>query len=92
MVKKFLCVALCFMMLFALLPLQANAADLRTFEIKDLALPVDGASPSFTASIAQTDCKVKQVQWMDLWTDTFMTANDKFKKETDPDGNIHYYR
>ena len=77
-----------------MLPLQALAIDLHNvFEITGLSAPMDGATPDLDVEILQKDsCKVVSVRWMDLWTDSWISANDKFVYEKDEWGNERNYR
>lgn len=86
--------SLCFALaLLACLAMPVFAADaLATIQITGLTAPVEGATPDVSASVAQEECQVTAVRWMDLWTDTYISSSDRFKYEKDEDGNERNYR
>lgn len=90
--KRF--VSICFVILLLLsFATPVCAADaLTVVEITGLTLPVEGATPDMSASVLQEECRVTAVKWMDLWTDQYISASDRFIYEKDEYGNERYYR
>ena len=81
------------LVLVMILPVSVLAADaLNIVEITDLTLPVEGATPDMSFGVIQSECTVEKVLWMDLSTDTYMSASDTFVYEKDEYGNERNYR
>ena len=77
---------LSFVIAICLLPINVQASTIMVLDVKDIALPVVGEKPDFSAELKSLSdvCKITRVEWVEYdegWEwEKDMTANDTFKE------------